>query len=54
MNRGGVTPRPEIAPSLFGFPQINILGLTANTASQFTPWALLLLIGVPQSPRVAS
>ena len=54
MNRGNVTPRPEIAPPIVGFPQINVLGLTANTPSKFTPWALLVLIGVPQSPIVAS
>lgn len=52
MNRGNITPRPELAPPPFGFPQIALAGLS-GTVSQFTPWGLLVLIGVPQSPRVS-
>ena len=51
MNRGNINPRPEQSPGIFGFPQINQAGLS-NTPSAFTPWGLLVLIGVPQSPIV--
>jgi hypothetical protein len=54
LNRGRLTPSPQLSPGIFGFPQINLPGLVANTPSQFTPWGLLVLTGVPQSPLVAS
>lgn len=52
MNRGNINPRPEQAPGLYGFPQVTQAGLS-NTPSQVTPWGLLVVIGVPQSPIVA-
>ncbi len=53
MNRGNLTPRPEITAGTFGFPQVTQAGLSGVIAQQ-TPWALMVLIGVPQSPLVSS
>ncbi len=38
MNRGDVTPRPEIAPYLFGYPQ-TVLQALSGTPDQTTPGA---------------
>lgn len=52
-NRGNITPKPENTAGYYGFPQIAQAGLVGTVAQQ-TPWALLLLVGVPQSPLVSS
>jgi len=52
-NKGQITPRPEDVAGVYGFPQVTQAGLSGVVAQQ-TPWGLVVLIGVPQSPLVSS
>ncbi len=49
MNRGNITPRPDISGGIYGFPQVAIPS-AFGSVGQTTPGGLIAVIGVPQSP----